>query len=188
MGKRSNKVKINIDQLAKMFDLPEWTTLEEYNMDNIWERGQSAVDSALEEDPDLSEYSQAEIREKAEACEIECLFHAWHHAVENTVKPLFNKHGLNLVPVSVCGTDRTPYEYHVMPIKDWADVCLNLIETINGVGYFHFNNLTEFLNSGPCTAKEAALSHLHWICRYPEVYGDESSIRTYKRSIDSYIR
>jgi len=62
----------------------------------------------------------------------------------------------------------------VRPKVRWKYSAKCVMETINGVGLFHFNNLPEFLDSGPYTERAAVLTHLHWLKRYPDVYGSGS--------------
>jgi hypothetical protein len=57
------------------------------------------------------------------------------------------------------------------------------MEIVNGVGYFHFDNLKDFLDSGPYTPREAVLSHLHWLKDRAEVYGDVRPNLQYDRAV-----
>ena len=53
----------------------------------------------------------------------------------------------------------------------WRDVAEEMRQLVNGVGYFHFSSLTEFLDSGPYEPEDAVRLHLHYLRRYKEVYG-----------------
>jgi hypothetical protein len=61
------------------------------------------------------------------------------------------------------------------PAETWRDAAQAIMETINGVGPFRFRSLGEFLKSGPYSPCEAVMEHLHWIKRYPDVYGSHSA-------------
>lgn len=62
--------------------------------------------------------------------------------------------------------------YRVVPLDKWSDALTEVVQTINGVGYFHFASSRELLRSGPyASPKQGVLSHLHWVKRHGEVYG-----------------
>ena len=65
----------------------------------------------------------------------------------------------------------------VKPVASWKKAAKEILETINGVGYFHFRDVNEFCRSGPYTERAAVLTHIHYIKRYPDVYGDTSVSR-----------
>lgn len=94
-------------------------------------------------------------------------------------RDLLSKHKLNLEEKLVSYKNRKYGKYikfFVVPFVNgsWRDACGELIETINGVGYFYFSSVKHFLDSGPYSPKEAVMSHLHWMKRHHEVYGDPS--------------
>lgn len=62
--------------------------------------------------------------------------------------------------------------------KRWEDAADKIRETINGVGYFTFYSLREFLESGPYTARQAALSHLHCVLPPPDRDGATAVLLT----------
>lgn len=159
------KDQINIDELAKLFDLPPSDDVIESNIDYI-------------SDAYMSEGGE---NEKAEMEAQDEIYGKWHDAVEYAATQLLERHGLTLKENRRSPKRRT-YEYRVIPMKSWEDAAGAIMETINGVGYFEFNSLREFLESGPYTAKQAVLSHLHWIKDRPKVYGDTSAQRYYDRS------
>lgn len=152
--------KINLDQIAKMFGLPEWDDVDERNQHYYYEAARGAEDE---------EAAETEARDE--------LFRKWHDAVERVAEDLFGEHGLELDPL---GKDkRLAYEYKIIPKVNWNEAANKIRETLNGVGYFHFNDLKEFLRSGPYTAQQAVLSHLGTIADYPAVYGSSSARRIY---------
>lgn len=85
-------------------------------------------------------------------------------AVESVATELFKEHGLTLEKKSAT------MEYKITPIKSWDDAANNIRETINGVGYFEFKSLSDFLDSGPYDGRSATLSHLHYIPEWYRVY------------------
>ena len=97
------------------------------------------------------------------------LYSKYVAAVEKIAEALLNEHGLMLVK------DEEKHTYKIMPRLNWKDAANKIRETINGVGYFYFDNVGEFLRSGPYTARQATLTHLHWIKRWYDVYGDGSA-------------
>lgn len=118
--------------------------------------------------------TEEEAEEKAQQAEQEEQDEAWGKyadAVYEIAEDLLNKHGLTLVPL---GKGPRPFEFKIEPEKSWEDAAAEIIKTINGVGSFEFASVREFLGSGPYTARQAVLGHLHWIKRYPDVYGDSS--------------
>lgn len=66
------------------------------------------------------------------------------------------------------------YELIIKPKASWKFAAEMVRETINGVGIFYYNSLDEFIDSGPYTHRAAVVTHLHWLKRRPEVYGEES--------------
>jgi len=84
-------------------------------------------------------------------------------AVEFVADDLLRKHELALS----CEKDGT---YEVYPLKSWNTAADLIRVTINGVGYFHFGSLKEFLLSGPYSPREAVKGHLHWVKDWQEVY------------------
>jgi len=156
--------KINIDQLAELLNLPSWEKIDELNHQHYWEVARGAEDElAAESDARDEVYGQ------------------WYDAVEHAASTLFGEHDLELQPVG-SKTPSRPHQLKVVPSTSWTSSANKIRETINGVGAFHFNNLQEFLASGPYTARQAVLSHLSWIRRRPDVYGSPSARGLYDRS------
>lgn len=164
-GSSETSDRLNIDQLAEMFDLPTWERIDELNQEHYWDeaRGVEGEDEQT----------------KAEQAAQDAVYNQWYDAVEGTASKIFDEHGLELSPAGKEGTTKRRYNFKLVPAKSWNDVADKIRETVNGVGSFHYNNLREFLESGPYTARQAALSHLHWIKRYSDVYGGMSPKRMY---------
>jgi hypothetical protein len=157
--------KITIDQLAKMFDLPDWDKIDEINQQHYWEMSRGAEDQE-----EAEEAAQTEV------------YNQWYDAVEAASSKLFEEHGLELQPTGTQGTPTRRYDFKIVPSTSWNDAANKIRGTINGVGTFHTNNLNEFLRSGPYTAREAVLSHLGYIKRYPDVYGSTGARQLYDRA------
>ncbi len=104
-------------------------------------------------------------------------------AVETVADNALRDHGMTLIERKGRGRGHTYYE--IAPVTSWEDAERKIIETINGVGYFHFSSPREFRSSGPYrSAKDSVAQHLHWIKRAPEVYGDQS----YERRVERQMR
>jgi hypothetical protein len=160
--------KITIEQLAKMFGLPDWDRIDEMNQSYY---DQYAAD--VESDPYEGGVAADAVRDE--------VFATWYDAVEHAAEKLLGEHGLELAPTGKKSGKR-PFELKIIPTLNWNDAANKIRETINGVGNFHFNNLREFLDSGPYTARQAVLEHLGYIKRHPEVYGNNSAHSMYERA------
>jgi len=172
--------KRTIDDLAKMFGLPAWDEIDELNQDYYAECGASVA----EDDPESDE--EQELVFAAERAAQDEVFAKWHDAVMHAADTLFGHHDLELhalhLKPGATGNQARAFEFRIVPATNWQDAANKIRETINGVGYFTFATLAEFLSSGPYTARQAVLAHLGYIAYYPKVYGDYSARRLYDRS------
>jgi hypothetical protein len=153
-------MKNNVVDIDRLADLLDELSLNDMDDRYWWEYPPDNPDS--EDDLVSSERDEA--------------WQRYHAALESTFEYLCEQHELALSP----HMDRS-YEYEVNPKTTWEAAADAVRHTINGVGYFHFNTLEEFMDSGPYTAREATLSHLHWLKRWPDVYGEESVSRMMER-------
>src|ERR1700751_28315 len=175
MSAKATSDKITIAQLAKMLGLPDWDKVDEMNQQHYWEMARGAEDE--------------DEQQKAEMASRDEVFSQWYDAVEHAASKLFEEHGLELQPAgqwhpsphSKRKTGRRPYQLKIVPSNSWNDAAQKIRETINGVGDFHFNDLAEFLHSGPYTARQAVLSHLGYIKHYPAVYGGQGAHQLYEQ-------
>ncbi len=163
--------KITIDQLAKMFGLPDWERIDEMNQHNYWEmsRGAEGEDAQME----------------AETAAQEEIYRQWYDAVESVAGKLLGEHDLELLAMKQTRKVHANYRPHVLkiiPSKSWSDAADKIRETINGVGDNHYNNLREFLDSGPYTARQAVLAHLGYVKRHPAVYGGLGANQMYEQA------
>jgi hypothetical protein len=178
MAKKQPADVRNIDQLAKLFGLPDWDEVDERNVDYRFEAGSYAEREAREDGATEEEAEEAGLKAEQEAQDE--VYRNWHSGVEAAAEDLFNAHGLALI-----GRGKAEpwyYEYKIAPERSWKDAAGKIMDTINGVGYFYFNSLREFLDSGPYTARQAVLEHLGYISDYPEVYGSSSARSIYERA------
>lgn len=163
--------KITIDQLAKLLGLPDWDRVDEMNQHNYYEMSRGAED----------EDAQIEAEQKAQ----EEIYRQWYDAVEHVAESLFGEHGLEFLAMKNVRRVNQNYRPHVLkiiPTKSWDDAADKLRETINGVGDLHYNNLSEFLKAEAATARQAVLSHLGYIKRYPAVYGGLGANQMYDQA------
>ena len=160
----AKKIKdiINIDELARLLGLPSYEQIEELNRSYIDER------RAGIEDEDEDARAEAEAQQE--------LYNKWRNAVEFVGDALFGQHLLELTP------KKNGYEYKIVPAKDWRDAANKIRMTINGVGFFQFDTVQDFLDSGPYTAREAVLTHLNNIKDYPAVYGSTRPARMFEQA------
>lgn len=175
--KAQRKEVVNIDQLAEMFNLPSSEEAIEHNETYIGEAGAVAYRQAIEDGEDEDKADELSMKAQEEA-ETEIFGH-WHGGVEAAATELFEAHKLTLVP---SGKGRYPYQYRVEPMLSWLEAANAIRTTINGVGYFEFHSVNEFLRSGPYTSRQAVLNHLGAIRDYPAVYGTSSARSIYGRS------
>lgn len=160
--------KTDIEELAKLFGLPSWKSVDELNSDYYFE---SAAGAENETEHDRAfEDAQNEVYAK------------WYDAVEHVANSLLEKHGLELQPIRHPRKrgDRRPFQMKIIPSRSWEDAADRIRETINGVGMFHFHNLREFLDSGPYTARQTVLTSIGQIRYYPEIYGTGSPMTMYQ--------
>lgn len=109
-------------------------------------------------------------------------------AVRVVAEAVFGEHGLVL-------TESKHGGLKVEPEVSWNDAANQIMDTINGVGAYYFSSLREFLESGPWqrhegrpasrryTARQAVLSHLHWMRSRSDVYGTASPETMFERQM-----
>lgn len=172
-----------IDDLATFFGLPDYASLHDDNIDYIFEAGDWAKKYALEQGK--SEAEAEEAREEAEMEASDKLHSAWYDGVESAANTLFGEHGLVLKPK---GAEERPFDFKIVPEFSWDNAATKILETLDGYGAFHFEDLRDFLDSGPYTAKEAVLTHLHWIKQFPVVFGSYSAQHYFDKALDKAFR
>jgi hypothetical protein len=163
--------KISIEDLAKLLGLPDWDKIDEMNQFYYMESAQGAGDEDAQ--IEAERVAQTEV------------FNKWYDAVESVAEKLLEQHGLGLLAMRhtrKVNRDYRPFYLKIIPSTSWSDAADKIRDTINGVGYFHFNNLREFLDSGPYTARQAVLTHLGYVKSYPAVYGTTSTHSLYEHA------
>lgn len=167
-AKAKTSDKINIDQLAKLFGLPDWEKIDEMNQDHYWEMSRGLKDEDAEMD--------------AQQAAAEEVYNQWYDAVEKAASNLFEEHGLELTQTGKQGKPNRRYDFKIIPTKSWDAAANKLRETINGVGDFHFDDLKDFLHREGPSARKAVLSHLGYIKKYPHVYGGLGAHQMYEQA------
>jgi hypothetical protein len=174
--KKTVKDTIDIDQLAVLFGLPSWDSVDEMNQQHYWEQNRGITDE--------------EEREEAEQRTRDEVYAKWYDAVERTASDLFGEHGLELQPAgdwwpsarAKTRAEERPHLMKVVPSSSWEDAAEKLRETITGEGTFGFEDLREFLRSGSYTARQTVLTHLSWIRRHPAVFGGPGPHQRYDQA------
>ena len=159
---------LTYDDLAEVFGLPSWGSVDEDTWEYAADAGHAAYETVIKEGG--SEWEAERAREDDESNASSEVFVTWKNAVEAVGAHEFGEVGLGLQDRwhETGGKER----FWVVPVESWRYSATQIMEIVNGVGYFHFDNLKDFLDSGPYTPKEAVLSHLHWLKDRAEVYGD----------------
>ena len=173
--------KLNLDQLAELFMLPDFERIAEMNSDNTYTESMYAYNEAIKDgdSEDAAEEKQIEAQQDAESE----LYRKWAGGVLHAAETLFGKHGLELTAIKAKNAKRgdVSFEYKIHPTKSWDAAAEQIRVTIDGVGSIYVGiNLHEFLDSGPWTARQAVLEHLRWMSQYPSVYGSTSAHRLYE--------
>lgn len=171
--------RINFDGLCRLLKVDTWDKVDDRNLDSYF----------YERDPDMTEEECLKMEDEAR----DELYEKYRDAVMFVAEQVFGEHGLVLVPVRQLKENGRPYrhkgwkpetawEFRIKPKESWKDAASHVRETIDGVGYFTFGTLRNFLSSGPYTAREAVLQHLGWIPDWYEVYeGGKARSRVERR-------
>jgi hypothetical protein len=171
---RMSSDNTDMDRIAKLFSLPTSEDLMNYESDIYhYAYNQALKDGESEEEAEKTAL-KAEEEEQTEN------YHKWYDAVEHVADKFFGEHGLKVIRRRN-GKDNRPFDLKLVPEKSWTDAAEKIRETINGVGYFHFDTLKELLDSGPYTAREAVLNHIGYVPQWSEVYGEGSPRSMYDR-------
>ena len=191
--KNATEARVDLAELADLFGLPKPDDIVEDLADAtgdvyvavyreaLREKQQELFDESDAEELTRDEESAAEAyaeeqAQKAEHAEADELYRKYTRAVEAVAEHFFGEHDLLL-------EDQADGYYVVLPGSTWESAADHIRTTINGVGMFEFADLEEFLQSGPYTAEEAVLSHLHWLKRHADVYGDRSASNRFDRAM-----
>lgn len=171
--------------LAELLGLTTWDDISERNYEHVWEAGDISVRAAREE-ADGEDIDDESIRDAAECAAETALYSAWSDAVSEIADHMFEMYGMVLRRIQ-----SRPGYWRIVPsgpVGTWERCADEFRATINGVGEFHFATLKEFLESGPYTAREAALSHLGYMRRHYEVYGGQGIRSRFECALDHNMR
>jgi hypothetical protein len=167
---------IEIDALAKLLDIPSFSAIDEATWEYVADAGLFAHDDVVKEDGTDAEAEAA--KEKAEGEAQDRIYKAWKASFDGVVSSIFGEYG----DLAVESMPKKEWLYKIRPRESWEKSAKRIMEVINGVGYFHFSSLDEFLRSGPWTARQATLEHLHWVKDGPAVYGDADAHGRFDRA------
>ena len=137
---------------------------EDDYLDEEGELDESAYDEAVTERAD-------ELRLEAEQAHSRRYYNLWEGTVENGMDGALANVKLVAVPSKKIGKHDQTFKIKPAAGETWETVLTEIRELINGVGYFIFYSNKELKDSGPYTARQAVLGHLHNLSDYGEVYG-----------------
>src|SRR5665213_426298 len=155
---------ITFDQLCKHIGvetLDDYTEALLHNSDTIYH---VAYTEAMKVDG-TSEEEAENMALKAETEEHGEYVDKYIAAVEKVAKKLFEEHRLSLTE-----TKKDSGIYRITPDVSWRDSLSELIQTINGVGFFHFSSVRELCQSGPYTFRHGVLAHIGYVFDFSLVY------------------
>lgn len=164
--------------------------LIEDNIETIFQSSEYAYNEAIEEG--ASEEEAEEAMQKAQGDREAEIVNAYVDSAVSTIEDQLSEHfALNLIEVTKKDKKGKPTgerRWQIKPLRTWKESLKLIVETINGVGYFHFNSVREFLDSGPYTEREGCLTHLHYLAQHGDVYGGRSLERQFDRTLESALR
>jgi len=172
------KDTFTLDEIAGLLGVDSWEKIEDRNPD-AWGEYYSHTfrETKAEAIKDGLDEQTAELRAENAAMEAESearseSYGKWKNAMLHAAETIIGEHKLELRQLKT-----KQYLYKLVPAETWRDAAAMLRDTINGYGPFYFNNVQEFLDSGPYTARQAVLEHLHWMKDRAEVYGTSNAER-----------
>ena len=176
-GEDTHKDVYQMDELAKFLGIPEFTDVVEHNQEYLGDYYQAGWNEAW--DPELPvEEAEAAAEEAALEAEREAeeeLYFKYSGALEAAAESILDPHGL-----AAEHPGKILWAYKIVPTGTWKEAAAKLVQTINGVGMFYYEDAKDLKDVGPYKSyKQAVLSHLHWAMYYPEVYGTRSAEMVY---------
>jgi hypothetical protein len=187
------EIKVFEDNLCSLLEIEKFEDLHERNCDWIFDSSHKALSYHIKEfrknNPNVSDDDvDAESEKYREDYEIqlgEKMRKHYLNALEKAAEYLFANHGMEISRKKA----KTGASYFIVkPKESWKDVCEKLVETINGVGYFYFDNAAALADSIPDTYKGTAISHFHWMNDYSRVYGCQSANSSYESEMEWAFR
>lgn len=166
---------IDVDKLAKLLGIP-WSTADDSDGEETW-TWSTARDAYMRDNPDASDEEADAAASEAETAELDERYQKRRNAFESAASSAFEDHKLTLT------FDESTGQATIDPTETWRAAARLVLDTMNGVGQFTFDSLKDFLNSGPYTPREAAISHLGWIKWRGHVYGTATPDTLYDRNL-----
>lgn len=157
---------ITLSKLLTLLDIPTFDELYEDALRSTWTYTEAFQDA---KNNGCSNEEAWVAAEEAEAQESKEYYDKWKSAAEYAANYYTELHGMNLTYHSENDT------VDIVENRCWRAVADKIKETINGVGIFYYSSVEEFKDSIPAQSyEETAVSHLHWIKRYGDVFGEAS--------------
>jgi len=153
--------------LAKLLELPQYD--DEVYSDTYGIVHKAAIEAGESEEQAERAAVDAESEEEGER------WSQYKDAVLHVAEQLCIEHKLTL-------HEMNGHRWQFRPSESWEKAASEVVKTINGYGMFVFSSVKEFMSSGPYTAREAVLGHLHWMHEWYNVYeGSSSKAAFYRR-------
>lgn len=177
------------DEWCELMGYDTWDTLQDridshggyfdYRSFEQEARREIDEDDYLDEEGELDESAYEEaVEERAQALYDEAeqeasrrYYNLWESTVENGMDGALANVKLVAVPAKKSGRHDQTFKIKPAAGETWETVLTEIRELINGVGYFTFYSNKELKDSGPYTARQAVLGHLHNLSDYGAVYG-----------------
>lgn len=194
MAKKPASDTFTFDELCKAVGLKASyggaNDLIERNTRYVDEAGNYAYDEAISDelDEDAADEARMEAEHKAEGEIADAYVDSAVGTIEDQLREHFALDLIELTKKNKKGEYTEQRRWKIKPLRTWKESLGLIIETINGVGYFHFGGIGEFLRSGPYTEREGCLTHLHYLSDHAAVYGGQSLERQFDRSLERALR
>jgi len=195
MAKKPVSDTFTFDELCKAVGLKASyggaEALIEDNFYYIFEVGGAFYEEAINDGLDEDEADEARMKaqEKMEGKVTRAYINNAVDTIEDQLREHFRLDLTEVTEKNKKGEYTKERRWKIKPLRTWNESLGLIIETINGIGYFHFDSIGEFLDSGPyATEREGCLTHLHYLSDHADVYGGPSLERQFDRSLEHALR
>ena len=189
MAKKDYQDEYTLDEWCNLMGYSTWERLQDhmdsqggyYDYRSFEEEARREIDEDdyLDEEGELDEstYDEAvteradELYREAEDEVARRYYNLWEGTVENGMDGVLANVKLVAVPAKNSGNRNQTFKIKPANGETWETVLTEIRELINGVGYYTFYSNKELKDSGPYTARQAVLGHLHYLSDYGAVYG-----------------
>jgi len=189
MAKKPVSDTFTFDRLCSAFGLKagmeDYEDLHHNNIDYFFSIQDEAEKEARRDGKDPAEAEEIGAEAAAEANDR--MYGGYEAAAVGAIEKMAEEF-FDLNVIEIKATPKTPTTYKVKPIKSWKQSGEKIVEAINGVGYFYFQNFKDLMRSGPYTEREAVLSHLHYLADVGSIYGAVSLQRKFEDDLDHFFR